>query len=274
MAKQGEDWDPLEVDRVVAEYFWMLEAQRTGMPFVKLHRAKSLASEIERSRGSVEFKHQNISAVLQELSVAPLQGYAPRRNYQKLLVDAVEKAVLRNPWVLEPTEPRQQFASPTSIFEDKSPPPRNLEPLPEPMRRLIGKFDPVARDLANSALGRAGEELALNYERNRLADGGRPDLSQNVRWVSQEDGDGAGFDILSFDLSGRERLIEVKTTNGTQRTPFFLSRNEESLSRERPDQFQIFRIYDFSRAPRAFRIDPPLSDHVRLEAESYRASFG
>jgi hypothetical protein len=94
-----------------------------------------------------------------------------------------------------------------------------------------------------------------------------------VRWVSQEDGDGAGFDILSFDNNGRERLLEVKTTNGHQLTPFYLSENERSLSVERPDDFRIVRLYDFSRASRAFELVPPLEKHVLLRPIAYRASF-
>ena len=40
------------------------------------------------------------------------------------------------------------------------------------------------------------------------------DLARKVRWVSEEDGDGAGYDIASFGPDGRARLIEVETTNG------------------------------------------------------------
>ena len=36
-----------------------------------------------------------------------------------------------------------------------------------------------------------------------------------VRWSADEDGDGAGYDISSFNLEGSPRLIEVKTTNGS-----------------------------------------------------------
>jgi hypothetical protein len=45
-----------------------------------------------------------------------------------------------------------------------------------------------------------------------------------------EEGDGAGFDIASFDPDGRERFIEVKTTNGAATTPFFLTRNEMAVA--------------------------------------------
>ncbi len=47
-----------------------------------------------------------------------------------------------------------------------------------------------------------------------------------MRWVSDEDGDGAGYDIASFERDGRARLIEVKTTRGWERTPFHITCNE------------------------------------------------
>ena len=62
---------------------------------------------------------------------------------------------------------------------------------------------------------------------------GRDDLARKVRWVSDEDGDGAGYDIASFAPDGRPRLIEVKTTNGWERTPFHISRNELAVAEER-----------------------------------------
>ena len=66
----------------------------------------------------------------------------------------------------------------------------------------------------------------------------------------------------------------MKTTQGGRTTPFFLTRNERSLADERPEAFRLFRVYEFSAANRLFRLRPPLEDFVRLEAETYRASFG
>ncbi len=42
-----------------------------------------------RSEGSVEFKHQNISAVLIELGQPYIKGYLPRFNYQQILKEAI-----------------------------------------------------------------------------------------------------------------------------------------------------------------------------------------
>jgi hypothetical protein len=91
--------------------------------------------------------------------------------------------------------------------------------------------------------------------------------------VASEDGDGAGYDVLSFDESGRERLIEVKTTNGAARTPFFLTRNERELAMERPTDWRIYRVHLFAKNPLIFTISPPLEGAVILRPETWRASF-
>ena len=51
-----------------------------------------------RSHGSVELKHQNISAVLIEMGMPYISGYKPRVNYQRSLLPAVVGEHLsRNP---------------------------------------------------------------------------------------------------------------------------------------------------------------------------------
>jgi hypothetical protein len=83
--------------------------------------------------------------------------------------------------------------------------------------RLIRKFDPAARDAQNRALGKRGEERVFFSEQARLKTEARADLARKVRWVSEELGDGAGYDILSFDATGKERLIEVKQQSAVKR---------------------------------------------------------
>ncbi len=78
----------------------------------------------------------------------------------------------------------------------------------------------------------------------------RADLARRVRWVADLDGDGAGYDVLSFEPGGDERLLEVKTTNGSARTPFFLSRNECTVAAERPDAWRLYRVHLFAEGPR------------------------
>ena len=90
----------------------------------------------------------------------------------------------------------------------------------------------------------------------------------------EEEGDGAGYDIRSFDpATGGERLIEVKSTYGGARMGFFVSRNQEALSLERPGEFRLYRVFDLAVRPRIFAIRPPLCDFVHLETANWRASF-
>jgi hypothetical protein len=273
--KVGSVWSGEELDLIVADYFAMLSAEREGRPYVKAHHATSLMAATGRTHRSVEFKHMNISAVLQELGSPTIRGYKPKANYQGAIFDAIDRFLAANAALLEPTIGELLgVEEATAIFEE--PPPRlqdRRNARPERLERLVRKFDPVERDFRNRALGKAGEAAILDLEQERLRRAERQDLARRVRWVSQEDGDGAGYDILSFDAHGQERLIEVKTTRGQAVTPFFLTRNELSLAQERPDHFRLYRVYEFGPRPRLFTLQPPLEEHVRLAAETYRASF-
>lgn len=141
------------------------------------------------------------------------------------------------------------------------------------MLRIARKYDIAGRDARNRALGRAGEERVLGHERAVLRAAGRDDLARAVRWVSEEDGDGAGYDLASFTTEGRTRLIEVKTTNGWERTPFHLSRNELAVAEERRADWSLFRLWNCPREPQAFELHPPLEAHVTLTATTFQARF-
>jgi hypothetical protein len=150
-----------------------------------------------------------------------------------------------------------------------APPPNELEQ----MTAIAQKYDVAGRDARNRALGRAGEERILAHERASLLAAGRSDLADRIRWVSQVDGDGAGYDILSFEPDGSDRLIEVKTTKGWERTPFHITCNELAVAEARRGDWRLVRLWNFAREPRAFELRPPLETHVSLMATSYQASF-
>jgi hypothetical protein len=272
--KFGTHWQSDELDAIVADYFAMLAASLSGEPYVKSSHSKSLMARIGRTHHSIEFKYQNISAVLDELGLPWIPGYRPKRNYQGAIFDAIDRYLTEHPDVLEsiPNSPTLP-ALPTEIFVEPPPLVSVPERIPEGLKHLVRKFDPVARDYRNRSLGKAGEEFVYKLERRLLAAVGRSDLSQRVRWVAAEEGDGAGYDVLSFNTTGRERLLEVKTTNGSARTPFFLTRNECDVAEERPEDWCIYRVHLFAREPRIFTISPPLELKLDLRAELWRASF-
>jgi hypothetical protein len=113
----------------------------------------------------------------------------------------------------------------------------------------------------------------LEHEHASLVAAGRPDLAERIRWVSHLDGDGAGFDIQSFEIDGSNRLVEVKTTNGWERTPFQITRNELAVAEARREHWRLVRLWNFAREPRAFELRPPLEAHVSLMATSFQANF-
>ena len=273
----GTDWTDREVDLIVADYFEMLQLELSRQPYNKAERNRALQELIGRSRGSIEFKHQNISAVLQIIGRTWISGYKPRANFQHALIDGIERHLdATNDTIEAEDNAVRTLAAETDLFLE---PPPVLTPAPEigdvpaALVRLAGKFDAAARDAHNRALGKRGEERILRFEHERLRDAGRRDLARRVKWVSEEEGDGAGYDILSFDMTGRERLLEVKTTAGYQRTPFYLTENERALSTERPGEFRLVRLYDFLKVPKVFELAPPLEEWVMLRPINYRATF-
>jgi hypothetical protein len=274
----GKPWNDNEVDLIVADYFAMLTLELSRQPYVKSHRNSALQDLTGRSHGSIEYKHQNISAVLQQLGRPWIIGYKPAANFQNALIDGIERFIE----TVEDVVPLKMVEisgvdETVELFVENPPAlnPGNVDvQAPKSLERLIRKFDPAARDARNRALGERGEERIYFSERTRLAKAGRTELSKKVRWVSKEDGDGAGYDILSFSDSGDERLLEVKTTTGPQRTPFYLTENERAVSAERPNDFRLVRVYDFLRTPRVFELEPPLEQSMILQPQIYRASFG
>jgi hypothetical protein len=272
--KVGTPWHDDELDAIIADYFVMLSDDLAGQLYVKSRHCAALMAQIGRTHRSVEFKHQNISAVLDELGLPWIPGYIPKRNYQNAIFDAIDRYLTHHPAILESVPASPQTAiCPTAVFVS-SPIPKDVDhQIPERLQRLVRKFDPVERDHHNRSLGKAGEAFVLDIERRRLAEADRADLARKVRWVAAEDGDGAGFDVLSFDPSGGELLLEVKTTNGAARTPFFLTRNERDLATERPADWRIYRVHLFVKDPHIFTISPPLEGALNLQTETWRASF-
>lgn len=275
MAEQvtGTDWSSRELDLIVSDYFDMLRKEQARAPLNKAAHRRALMARTSRSSGSIEFKHRNISAVLSRLGLPRIEGYVPAENFQAALALAIERYVEVHPEPV-PYVATQGLAELPAVYEHEPPTP---SPVPGAARtafeRVARKFDPALRDERNRALGYNGEKSVFDHEYRKLVDGDRRDLARRIRWVSQEDGDGLGYDILSFDLAGQRRLLEVKTTRGGATTPFYLTRTEADVARERPAEFRLFRLYDFAKAPKLFSLAPPLETALRLEPLNFRASL-
>jgi len=104
------------------------------------------------------------------------------------------------------------------------------------------------RDEKNRKLGLQGEELVLMEEKRRLLELGLRELSEAVSHTSVIEGDGAGYDIKSFNDDGSPRFIEVKTTRGGADTDFFMSINEIRFADQHPESYCLYRLYNFDIA--------------------------
>lgn len=106
--------------------------------------------------------------------------------------------------------------------------------------RKIDNWEEINRK--RKITGTKGEEIALAIEQEYFESIGRKDLADRVRHVSVEDGDGLGYDILSFFDNGKEKYIEVKSTTVSIGSPFNISSNELGFLREHMDDSFVCRV--------------------------------
>ena len=279
----AEGWSRSEVAATVADYFDMLEQELRGLDYNKSEHRRRLAALLDgRSDGAIERKHQNISAILIELGFVYLPGYKPLHNYQQLLYETVSRRLASSTALVNLV--REQVSEPVpvptvdDILASLVEPPR-----PDPLRFQYARtarerpavqrgVDYVALEAKNQLLGLAGEEFVVRFEAARLEAAGQGRLASRIEHVSRTRGDGLGYDVLSFDTNGRERLIEVKTTAYGASTPFFVTPNEVEVSRESAEQFHLYRPFAFRRTPRLFVRQGPLDQAFDLEPSQFRAT--
>ena len=275
------DWSREEVEATVADYLAMLSAELAGVPYNKaVHRRELVKLLNNRSEQAIEFKHANISAVLIDLGFPYIAGYKPRSNYQQLLYDVVSDRLAENPRLLNVAAADADLPIVVPEVDDilsvVTSPPTRSEPArtaqQSQVRRRPFSTNYLEREARNRSLGSAGEEFVLNFERARLLAAGREALAGRIEHTSRVRGDGEGFDILSFEESGKERLIEVKTTKYGRETPFFVSSNELAVSDSRADEYHLYRLFGFRLAPRLFTLAGALGSTCRLSASSYLAT--
>jgi hypothetical protein len=254
------DWSIEEVTLIVSDYFAMLKSELIDEPYNKTEHRKNILPFLNgRNESSIEFKHRNISAVLLEMGSPFIRGYKPMFNYQQLLVDAIVDYLNHNQSIFE-----YEFEK---FVKDSGTVDQNVqvdfrqflseEPVISKVRNTPPSFTPkkknyLEQEQSNTSLGEAGEKLIIDYERWRLMQSGKESLAEKIEWVSKEQGDGAGFDILSKNLDGSDRFIEVKTTKLSKETPIFLTSNELAFASTKKDDFFLYRVFECKSRPQFF----------------------
>ena len=135
------------------------------------------------------------------------------------------------------------------------------------------KIDFEGTNKRNKEIGDLGEKFVLETEKKIL---GIP-LSEKVRHVSEEDGDGAGYDILSYTPEGEIRFLEVKTTTGGKNTAFYISENERLFLGVYKEDAEIVRVYNFDKEKctgEIYRISgKDFLEQISLQPIAYKAKL-
>jgi hypothetical protein len=277
----AESWSHTEVELIVSDYFQMLTEEIAGKPYNKAqHRRALLPLLNNRNESSVEFKHQNISAVLARLGLPYIVGYKPAWNYQKLLEEVIISYLNQNQDI-ETTF--QSFATTTPTlpeskiefqsFEEAAPDRQPIVTEPSSIYRTPVKVNYIELEQSNRIIGASGEKLVMEYERWRLISQGKESLADQIEWVSQTQGDGLGFDILSRNTNGTDRFIEVKSTKLTKEAPIFFSKNEFDFSSANKANYFLYRIFNLKNDPKLFIKNGSFQDFCHYEPVKYKGYF-
>ena len=133
--------------------------------------------------------------------------------------------------------------------------------------------DYAAQDARNRHFGHEAEIAVLANEKQHLQEAGRHDLAERVRHVAATEGDGAGYDILSWTVEGEPRYIEVKATRGEIDSEFYLSRNEAAFSAQHASHYCLVRVFSFdpnTHDGHYFELYGDINEKCTLEPLDYR----
>lgn len=275
-------WSWLECEVIVQDYFAMLEAELRGESYNKSEHNRRLQSVLNnRSKSSIENKHQNISAILKEMGMPTIDGYKPLSNYQRnILPDVIGAQLVSRSHLTDIVErltgqPVETIPIVDDILRRKvEPPERELREAPAgDYKRGIYrpvKLDYIEREARNRTLGLCGEQFILYYEKARLTDAGRESLADRIEHVSLSD-DGLGYDIHSYETNGQDRCIEVKTTRYARFTSFYVTQNELDTSQKLERHYHLYRVFNFGNDPRFFTRQGHISDNFLLSPRLYMA---
>lgn len=111
-------------------------------------------------------------------------------------------------------------------------------------------FDKLSK--SNKTLGNLGEVLVFNDEVDKVSN---LKLNKTVEHVSITQGDGLGYDIISFDGKGEKIYIEVKTTKSENIGGFYLSLNEKLVCEQKKDKYKLYRVYSLDVNAKTYNVE-------------------
>lgn len=206
---------------------------------VKAGESKNF-SEIDENRLSQMFKAKILSLYFPELylnvcssehleQISLEMGIPEQRfvsEYQNLLVEKKSANKITKYW----SNPKfMSFLYAKYIYGNLNTSPSVTVKKPRKKSRRRVNFEDIAAN--RDAIGKASEEFAIEWERNRLIGLGYQEQAAKIE--DRRDIPSYGYDYLSFSAPGHERYIEVKSVGRDRKEKcfrFYLSETELSVS--------------------------------------------
>ncbi|RMF75948.1 MAG: HNH endonuclease [Acidobacteria bacterium] len=198
----ADPWTEDEVAACVRAYVRMLQMERAGRPYVKAEVNAELRRGplSARTKASVEYRMQNISAVLESLGLRRISGYVPARNVGPTVRDQILRLLgaegFLNPGDYEPSADEQTLEERSHRIRQRkfdSPPSGNKTPRKTEVSTDAYVRDPAiiawVREFAAGRCELCGREAPFRDARGEpylevhhvvaLGDGG-PDVIENA----------------------------------------------------------------------------------------------
>jgi hypothetical protein len=120
---------------------------------------------------------------------------------------------------------------------------------------------PRRQSKKSDKVGKTGEQVVVQFERQRLRDAGRTDLAEKVIWHRDSTNRTPGWDVTSFEVSGDYRFIEVKSTEGAEIRDVELTPNEWIQAQQHSvnNQYFLYLVANVFRRPEIQIVSNPAS---------------
>lgn len=130
-------------------------------------------------------------------------------------------------------------------------------------------------------VGKIGEEIVFEFEKKKLVEGGRDDLAQKVNLHRNDASNRTpGWDVSSFELTGEEIFIEVKSSEGQKISEVELTINEwfQAEKNSENNKYKIYLVSDVFSNPRIKIVNNPaklvLENSLELNVARYQLLLG
>jgi hypothetical protein len=195
----------------------------------------------------------------------------PASHYQHLIV----QAKLGNATTLSWSNPKFTAFLYRTIVRAESVPGSTIHKPAKKNHRKVN-FEDIQDQ--RDQIGKAAEEFAMTWERQRLEGAGLSDLIAAIE--DRRDKPGYGYDFMSHTTRGRPRYIEVKSVGKIRGDAyrFFLSENERSTSvatENEDDYFFYLVFFDGNGAPKHLKsiLAKQMYEHAEISPASYTVRF-